>query len=103
MFIIFIQLNISAMRPKFQEYNQQQNWLFPPSIEELIPKNHPVRIVNGVIEKLDLKLLTEVYSKEGRPSYHHNMMNKVMVIDFMDNFSSTINIDKTLLSKLIIN
>lgn len=46
------------MRPKLQEYNQQQNWLFPPSIEELIPKDHPVRIVNGVIEQLDLKLLT---------------------------------------------
>ena len=23
------------MSPKFQDYNQQQNWLFPPSIEEL--------------------------------------------------------------------
>ena len=34
------------MSHKFQEYNQQQNCLFPPSIEELIPPDNPVRIVN---------------------------------------------------------
>src|SRR5690625_4109852 len=84
------------MRPKFQEYNQQQNWLFPPSIEELIPKDHPVRIVNGVIEQLDLKLLTEVYAKEGRPSYHPKMMLKVMVYAYMDNIYSSRKIEKAM-------
>lgn len=44
------------MNTNFQAYNQQQNWLFPPSIEELIPQDHPVRVVNGVIEQLDLSL-----------------------------------------------
>ena len=33
------------MNIKFKDYNQQQNWLFPPSIEELIPESHPVRIL----------------------------------------------------------
>lgn len=61
-FSIFIQLNISYMKADFIEYNQRQNWLFPPSIEYLIPEDHPVRIVNGVIEQLNLKLLTEVYT-----------------------------------------
>ena len=56
------------MQVKFQEYNQQQNWLFPPSIEELIPHNHPVRIVNGIIEQLDLNLLIQEYNREGKPS-----------------------------------
>ena len=84
------------MRPKFQEYNQQQNWLFPPSIEELIPKDHPVRIVNGVIEQLDLKLLTEVYAKERRPSYHPKMMLKVMVYAYMDNIYSSRKIEKAM-------
>ena len=45
----------------FKEYNQQQNWLFPPSIEELIFTNHPVHIVNGVTETMDLPSLYEVY------------------------------------------
>lgn len=49
---------------KFKYYNQQQNWLFPPSIEEMIPEDHPVRIVNGVIEQLNLNLLIKEYNKE---------------------------------------
>lgn len=34
------------MDVEFKDYNQQQNWLFPPSIEELIPQEHPVRIIS---------------------------------------------------------
>ena len=31
------------MNIKFKDYNQQQNWLFPPSIEELIPESQTNR------------------------------------------------------------
>ena len=84
------------MNTNFQTYNQQQNWLFPPSIEELIPQNHPVRIVNGVIEQLDLSLLIDEYSKEGKPSYHPKMMLKVMVYAYMDNTYSSRKIEKAM-------
>lgn len=84
------------MNTNFQTYNQQQNWLFPPSIEELIPQNHPVRIVNGVIEQLDLSLLVDEYSKEGKPSYHPKMMLKVMVYAYMDNTYSSRKIEKAM-------
>lgn len=80
----------------FQEYNQQQNWLFPPSIEELIPADHPVRVVNGVIEQLNLDLLTSEYNKEGKPSYHPGMMLKVMVYAYMDNTYSSRKIEKAM-------
>lgn len=82
------------MSHKFKVYNQQQNWLFPPSIEELIPQDHPVRIVNGVIEHLDLKPLIKAYSKDGQPSYHPKMMLKVMV--YMDNTYSSRKIEKAM-------
>ena len=84
------------MKRNFKEYNQQQNWLFPPSIEELIPEDHPVRIVNGVIEHLDLKPLIRAYSKDGQPSYHPKMMLKVMVYAYMDNTYSTRKIEKAM-------
>lgn len=84
------------MNIRFKDYNQQQNWLFPPSIEELIPQNHPVRIVNGVIEQLDLNLLVEEYSKEGKPGYHPKMMLKVMVYAYMDNIYSSRKIEKAM-------
>ncbi|MFV0531369.1 MAG: hypothetical protein ACK5MD_08010 [Flavobacteriales bacterium] len=47
------------MSYRIKECNQSQNWLFPPSIEGLIPSDHPVRIVNKVVEKIDLKSLPE--------------------------------------------
>lgn len=81
---------------KFKDYNQQQNWLFPPSIEELIPENHPVRVVNGIIEQLDLRLLIEEYSKDGKPSFHPKMMLKVMVYAYMDNTYSSRKIEKAM-------
>lgn len=84
------------MNTNFQAYNQQQNWLFPPSIEELIPDGHPVRIVNGIIEQLDLRLLIEEYSKDGKPSYHPKMMLKVMVYAYMDNTYSSRRIEKAM-------
>lgn len=84
------------MHQRFKEYNQQQNWLLPPSIEELIPQDHPVRVVNGVIEQLDLQTLLRTYSKEGNPSYHPKMMLKVMVYAYMDNIYSSRKIEKAM-------
>lgn len=81
---------------KFKDYNQQQNWLFPPSIEELIPQDHPVRVVNGVIEHLDIRDLIESYNIEGKPSYNPKMMLKVMVYAYMDNIYSSRKIEKAM-------
>ena len=64
------------MSYRIKEYNQSQNWLFQPSIEELIPSDHPVRIVHNVVEKIDLKPLLETYSREGHPSYHPKIKEK---------------------------
>ena len=84
------------MKANFKEYNQQQNWLFPPSIEEMIPEDHPVRVVNGVIEQLDLKLLTDIYNRVGNPSYHPKMMLKIMTYAYMDNTDSSRKIEKAM-------
>lgn len=84
------------MSHKFKDYNQQQNWLLPPSIEEMIPPDHPVRIVNGVIEHLDIQPLIKAYSKDGQPSYHPKMMLKVMVYAYMDNTYSSRKIEKAM-------
>lgn len=84
------------MKIRFKDYNQQQNWLFPPSIEELIPQDHPVRTVNGVIEHLDIQDLIDSYNAEGKPSYNPKMMLKVMVYAYMDNIYSSRKIEKAM-------
>lgn len=84
------------MSYKFKDYNQQQNWLFPPSIEELIARDHPVRIVNSVIEQINIDALVQSYHLTGKPGYHPKMMLKVMVYAYMDNIYSSRKIEKAM-------
>ena len=50
--------------PVFKAYTMDQLSLIPPSWEELIPAEHIVRVVNRVIESINLEpLLTELGGK----------------------------------------
>lgn len=84
------------MSYRFKDYDQQQNWLFPPSIEDFIAKDHPVRIVNNVIEQINIDSLIQAYRVTGKPGYHPKMMLKVMVYAYMDNIYSSRKIEKAM-------
>jgi len=45
----------------FKPYNQQQALLLPPTLDELIPSTHLVRVVNQVVEEMDIAPLIEQY------------------------------------------
>ena len=34
--------------------NRKQDLLLPPSLDELVPENHMVRVVDAVIDRLDI-------------------------------------------------
>ena len=53
--------------------------LLPPSLEELIPEGHVVRVVNEFVEAIDLTPIIETYLGGGTSSYHPKMMLKVLV------------------------
>jgi transposase len=76
-------------KPVFKEYSPTQTFLIPPSFDELIEANHPVRIVNDIVDKIDLRLLTEQYKGGGTSSYHPKMMLKVMVYSYLRNIYSS--------------
>lgn len=63
----------------FKEYNQNQLIFLPPSLDELIPENHLVRIINNLIDGIDLQLLENAYAGGGASNYHPKMMLKVLV------------------------
>ena len=50
----------------FKDYSPNQILLLPPSLEEMIESNHPARIVNQVIDSLDLENLIKKYKEEAR-------------------------------------
>ncbi|MBK7265455.1 MAG: transposase [Ignavibacteriales bacterium] len=63
--------------PAFKPYDQHQMFLFPPSIEDMIPENHPVRIVNKVLDTISYKSLFDRYPGGGTSSYNPVMLVKV--------------------------
>lgn len=73
---------------KFKSYNQSDFLLLPPSLEELIPTTHPVRIVSHVIDHLDIKKIEESYKGGGTSSYNPRMILKVLVYAYMNNVYS---------------
>ena len=48
---------MAVRQPVFKPYDQQQILAIPPTLDELIPAAHPVRIVNEVINKLNIEPL----------------------------------------------
>lgn len=70
-------------RAVFKPYIQHQTVLLPPSLEELIPQDHLVRVVNFVIDQLDIDPLLAEYKGGGTSSYHPRMMLKAWVFGYM--------------------
>jgi transposase len=80
----------------FKDYNFNQNLLLPPSLEELIAPNHPVRVVNQVVDNLDLDPIFAKYEGGGCPAYHPRMMLKVVVYGYVTNRYSSRKIEEAL-------
>lgn len=73
----------------FKTYQQGQAMAFPPTLEELIDKDHPVRIVSKIIDELDLDPLLKKYKGGGTSSFHPRMMLKVVVYSYLNNVYSS--------------
>jgi transposase len=69
----------------FKDYLQNQPLLLPPRLADLIAINHPVRVVNEVINQINLQPLLAAYSGGGCSSYHPLMLLKVVVYGYMNN------------------
>ena len=63
--------------PNFYEYNPEQAYLLPPSVREVLGKEHLCFFVHRVVEELNLEEFEEAYSEEGHPAYHPALMLKV--------------------------
>ena len=73
----------------FKVYSPSQGLLLPPSLDELIPLSHPVRVVNEVIESINLEVLERAYKGGGTSSYHPKMLLKVLVYGYVSNVYSS--------------
>jgi transposase len=71
-----------------RELNRQQSWLLPPTLDELIPTDHPARFVAAFVDMLDAstwqKLNINIEGEAlGAPCYHPRALTAVWLYGFM--------------------
>ena len=64
----------------YKPYNQGEQWLLPPSLDELVPQNHFVRIVSKTVDELEIEEIFARNTKGGGASrYNPIMLLKVLI------------------------
>lgn len=76
--------------------NRKQNLLLPPSLDELVPQNHIVRVVDAVIDRLDISDILSTYRGGGNSAFNPRMMLKVLVFAYLSNVYSSRRIEELL-------
>lgn len=88
----------------FKEYNQDQDFLLPPSFREYLWEWHEAIILSELIDELDLYNLYWEYNKNpngnGRPAYNPRMLLKVLIYWYMNATFSSRKLAKKLKSDL---
>jgi transposase len=79
--------------------NYAQRLLLPPSLEDWVPPDHPVRFVRDFVDALDLAALgiQESVGEEGRPAYAPDLLLKVWLFGYMERIRSTRGLEKACL------
>ena len=81
----------------FRPYTTKQILLFPQRIDENIAEDDPVRLVNGLIDQLDLTSFRKLYKAYGRSPFHPRMMLKAVIYGYMNNVHSCRKIEERLI------
>ena len=70
---------------RFKSITSQQSVLFPSNLSEKIAANHPVRIVNQIVDQLHIDDILSTYKGGGTSSYHPRVMIKILFYSYLDN------------------
>ena len=82
----------------FKTYSRQQIPLLPCTYEDKIAVNHPVRVVDAVVEKIDLRKLYSTYKGGGTSSYNPKMLLKAIIYAYITNTYSSRKIEEAIKS-----
>jgi len=80
----------------FRPYTNKQIVLFPQRIDEDIAGDAPVRVVDALIDGLDLSGFRKLYKEAGRSAYDPRMMLKAIIYGYMSNVYSCRKIEERL-------
>ncbi len=85
---------------KFKTYSRDQLQLLPQSWEEKIQASHPVRIVDQVVETINLSKLYNSYKGGGTTSHNPKMLLKSVIYAYIRNIYSSRKIEDAIKSDI---
>ena len=87
-------------KPVFKSNFQDQISLFPARLDQNISKDSPVRLIDQIVDKLEITKIERTYLGGGTSAYHPRMMLKVLFYAYMNNIYSCRKIGKQLLENV---
>jgi transposase len=81
---------------RFKKITSEQSVLFPSNICDKIAANHPVRVVNQIVEQLNIDDILSTYKGGGTSSFHPRVMIKILFYSYVNNIYSCRKIAKQL-------
>ena len=73
------------MQPVFKPHSVHQQDLFPLNLNDLIPENHSARLIDSVVEQLEISDILSQFKGGGRSSYHPKMLLKILFYAYLNN------------------
>jgi transposase len=78
----------SRSNVRFKTVTSQQSVLFPSNLSDKIAANHPVRLVNQIVDQLNIDDILSTYKGGGTSSYHPRIMIKILFYSYLNNVYS---------------
>lgn len=72
----------------YKSYNRNEGSLFPVYLSDMIAPEHPARVVDAVVDSLDISEIERGYKGGGASSYEPRAMLKVIIYAYLTNVYS---------------
>ncbi len=67
----------------FRQYDQKQQFLLPLNREDFVHGNHIARVLNDIVDFVDINAIEATYSNEGCPAYHPRPLLKILLHGYL--------------------
>jgi len=73
----------------FKRYDQKQQFLLPFNLDEFVPEDHISRVLNDLIDVVDISPIESTYSEKGCPAYNPRLLLKILFYGYLINIRSS--------------